>query len=100
LAQVLGIAQRKIRVKLDLSNQKFSTRKRFPAIPKTIGDHLMLKRLEADLTQAEVAAKVKVSDKTLREWEYDRSIPTQAQWDALAQILPVELAVIGAKTQH
>jgi ribosome-binding protein aMBF1 (putative translation factor) len=47
-----------------------------------------------------VATKVKVSDKILREWEYDRSIPTQAQWDALAQILPVELAVIGAKIQH
>jgi DNA-binding XRE family transcriptional regulator len=94
LAQVLGIAQRKIRVKLDFSKQKFSTRKRFPAIPKTIGDHLMLKRLEADLTQAEVAAKVKVSDKTLRAWEYDSLLPSKAEWQRLATILPLEIAIL------
>jgi DNA-binding XRE family transcriptional regulator len=94
LAQVLGIAQRKIRVKLDLSKQKFSIRKRFPATPKTVGDHLMLKRLEADLTQAEVAAKIKVSDKTLRAWEYDSLIPSKAEWQRLTAILPMEIAVL------
>ena len=49
----------------------------------------MLKRLEADLTQAEVAAKMKVSDKTLRAWEYDQSLPTRAEWQRLIGILPL-----------
>jgi len=49
----------------------------------------MVKRLEADLTQAEVTAKMKVSDKTLRAWEYDQSFPTQAEWQRLICILPL-----------
>jgi hypothetical protein len=69
LAQLLGNTQRIIRVEIDLSNEKFSPRKPFPTTPKTIGDHLILKRVEADLSQAEVAAKLRVSDKTLRAWE-------------------------------
>jgi DNA-binding transcriptional regulator YiaG len=64
-------------VKIDLSKQKFSTRKRFPATPRTIGDHLMIKRLEADLTQAEVAARMKVSDKTLRAWNMANCSPRE-----------------------
>lgn len=54
---------------------------------KTLGDHLMIKRLEADLTQAEVAAKMKVSDKTLRAWEYDQALPSGAEWQRLVGIL-------------
>jgi DNA-binding transcriptional regulator YiaG len=76
---------------MGLSKQKFGSRKRFPAIPKTIGDHLMLKRLEADLSQAEVAAKAHVSDKSLRAWEYDQAIPSKADWQCLMAILPLEL---------
>ena len=49
----------------------------------------MVKRLEADLTQAEVAAKMKVSDKTLRAWEYDQSLPSLAEWQRLIGILPL-----------
>ena len=49
----------------------------------------MLRRLEADLTQAEVAAKMKVSDKTLRAWEYDQTLPADAEWQRLIGILPL-----------
>jgi hypothetical protein len=66
LAQLLRNTQRIIRVKYDHSNQKFSPRKLFPASPKTIGDHLVLKRCIEDLSQGEVAALVGVSNKTLR----------------------------------
>ena len=49
----------------------------------------MVTRLEADLTQAEVAAKMRVSDKTLRAWEYDQSLPSQAELQRLIGILPL-----------
>jgi DNA-binding transcriptional regulator YiaG len=71
---------------MGLSNEKFSSRELFPTTPKTIGDFLMIKRLEADLTQAEVAAKMKVSDKTLRAWEYDQSLSSPAEWRRLCSI--------------
>jgi ribosome-binding protein aMBF1 (putative translation factor) len=97
LAQVLGNTQRKIRVKLDLSDKRFSPRKLFPVNPKTLGDYLIVKRYEADLSQAEVAAKLRGSDKTLRAWEYDQAVPSGSQLRTLSQILPLNLAGIEPK---
>jgi len=94
----LGIAQRTIRVKYDFSREGFSPRKLFPINPKTIGDHLILKRVEADISQAEVAAKLKVSDKTLRAWEYDQAIPSQMEWQALKDLLPLNVGLFEVRT--
>jgi hypothetical protein len=85
LAQLLGSAQRIIRVKYDFSKEKFSVRKPFPTEPKTIGDNLILKRFVADLSKAEVAAMLGVSNNTLSSWENDKSVPTNAQWICLPQ---------------
>jgi len=85
---------------MGLSNEKFSPRKVFPTTPKTLGDHLMVKRLEADLTQAEVAAKMRVSDKTLRAWEYDQSLPSHAEWQRLIGILPLADLATTLEIQH
>ena len=95
---MLGIAQRIIRVRNDLSNEKFSPRKLFPTDPKTVGDHLILKRYEADLSQAEVAQMMGVSDRTLRAWEYDLELPTEAQWQKLCSILPLSGSLMMLET--
>ena len=79
---------------MDLSNEKFSPRKLFPVMPKTLGDHLIVRRYEADLSQAEIAAKLKVSDKTLRAWEYDQALPTEVQWQALITLLPLDAGLL------
>ncbi|MEO7300000.1 MAG: helix-turn-helix transcriptional regulator [Verrucomicrobiota bacterium] len=94
-AQVLGSAQRKIQIKYDFSKEKFSVRKPFPTMPKTIGDHLVLKRFVADLSQEEVAAMLGVSNNTLSSWENDKSIPTTAQWNLLMAILPLNPELIN-----
>ena len=60
----------------------------------------MVKRLEADLTQAEVAAKMRVSDKTLRAWEYDQSLPSQAEWQRLSGILPLADLAATLEIRH
>lgn len=60
----------------------------------------MLKRLEADLSQAEVAAKMRVSDKTLRAWEYDQELPTEHQLNKLNTILPLADLLPKWKAQH
>jgi transcriptional regulator with XRE-family HTH domain len=97
LAQLLGSAQRIIRVKYDFSNEKFSVRKPFPITPKTIGDHLIFKRFVANLSQAEVAALLGVSNNTLSSWENDKSVPTNAQWNLLTAILPLSPELINSK---
>lgn len=60
----------------------------------------MVKRLEADLTQAEVAEKMKVSDKTLRAWEYDFNIPDQNQFSALSTLLGFDFTPFWRQHQH
>ena len=89
-AQLLGITQRTIRVVYNHSGGRFSPRKLIPVNPKTVGDHLLLKRIEASLSQPEVALKAGVSKQTARAWEHDQSLPTEAQWQVLTGILRLD----------
>ena len=52
--------------------------------------HLLLKRIEANLTQAEVAQKAEVSARTVRKWEHDHAYPSDDHWQALAAILRLD----------
>jgi DNA-binding transcriptional regulator YiaG len=70
LGQLLGITQRSIMFKYDDSKERNSRRKLIPVNPKTLGDHLLLKRIEANLSQPEVAQLTGVSVRTVRKWEY------------------------------
>jgi DNA-binding transcriptional regulator YiaG len=75
-------------VKFDHFKQRFSARKLIPVNPKTLGDHLHLKRIEADLTQSEVAQKAGVSTRMVRKWEYGHASPTEDHWQALKLMQP------------
>jgi DNA-binding transcriptional regulator YiaG len=70
----------------------------FPIIAKTIGDNLVLRRCVADLSQEAVAALIGVSNKTLRAWEYDKQIPTNAEWKRLVKVLLLDPLLL--KTQQ
>jgi len=83
----LGISQRTVQAEFDHSKDKYSPRKLIPVNPKTLGDHLLLKRIEANLTQPEVAQKAGVSTRTVRKWEHGTACPTEDHWRALADIL-------------
>jgi DNA-binding transcriptional regulator YiaG len=52
----------------------------------------LLKRIEADLSQPEVAAKAGVSTRTVRKWEHGHACPTEDHWQALAGILKLDAA--------
>jgi ribosome-binding protein aMBF1 (putative translation factor) len=92
LGQLLGIAQRTVVAVFDFSSERFSPRKLIPVNVKTLGDHLLLKRIEADLTQLEVAQKAGVSVRTVRQWEHGLVCPTEHHWQALVGILNVDVA--------
>ena len=94
--QLLGIAQRSVMVKYDDSKERYSRRKLIPANPKTLGDHLLLKRIEANLTQPEVAQKAGVSARTVRKWEHGIACPTEDHWHALTHILGLDSACPAA----
>jgi len=90
LGQLLGISQRSVTVKYDDSKERFSPRKLIPVNPKTLGDHLLLKRIEANLTQPEVAQKAGVSVRTVRKWEHGLACPTEDHWQVLIGILHLD----------
>jgi DNA-binding XRE family transcriptional regulator len=71
----------------DHSNERYSRRKLIPVNPKTLGDRLLLKRIEADLSQSEMAQKADVSVETVRKWEHGIVCPTENHWWTLKDIL-------------
>ena len=90
LGALLGITHRTIRVIHGLSGGKLSPRKLIPVNPKTTGDYLLLKRIEANFSQPEVALKAGISERTVRAWEHDELTPTEAQWQVLSGILRLD----------
>ena len=90
MGALLGITQRTIRVIHGRSGGRFSPRKLIPVNPKTVGDHLLLKRIKANLSQPEVAEKAGVTERAVRAWEHDQLLPTEAQWQVLAGILRLD----------
>jgi len=90
LGQLLGISQRSVWVKYDDSKERNSRRKLIPVNPKTLGEHLLLKRIEADLSQPEVAQKAGVSVRTVRKWEHGIVCPTEGHWQVLKEILRLD----------
>jgi hypothetical protein len=89
VGRTVGYTQRTIHV-IHHSGGRFSPRKLIPINPKTVGDHLLLKRIKANLSQPEVALKAGVSERMVRAWEHDQSLPTEAQWLVLASILGLD----------
>jgi len=90
--ETTDIAQRSVSVKCDDSKERYSRRKLIPVNPKTLGDHLLLKRIEADLSQPEVAQKAGVSVRTVRKWEHGIACPTEDHWQALTHLLRLDSA--------
>jgi ribosome-binding protein aMBF1 (putative translation factor) len=62
-------------------------RKRIVIEPKTRGEWICLKRIEADLSRETLAQKLCVGDLTVRAWENDESRPTDVQWRQLKTVL-------------
>ena len=90
LGQLLGIAHRTVQVNFDHFKQRFSPRKLIPVDVKSLGDYLLLKRIQADLSQPELAVKSGVTVRKVKAWEHDQIIPTEAEWKSLAAILKLE----------
>jgi DNA-binding transcriptional regulator YiaG len=86
----LGIAQRTVEAPLPDFKQRFSARKLVPTQVKTLGDYLLLKRIKANLSQPEVAAKAGFTMRKIKTWENDRIRPTEAEWHILAKVLDLE----------
>jgi hypothetical protein len=98
--QLLGITQRTICVINGLFGGRFSPRKLIPVNAQTLGDHLLLKRIQANLSQPEVAAKMGVTVRKVKAWEYDQIKPSQSEWPILASTLNLGAKYLDVKVNH
>ena len=90
LGQLLGITHRTVLVNFSHFKQRFSPRKVIPINVKTLGDLLHLKRIEADLSQPELAVKSGATVRKVKAWEHDQNLPTEVEWKLLEKILKLE----------
>lgn len=95
--QLLGIAHRTKVVKIS-HFQRFSPRKLIPVNVKSLGDYLLLKRIEANLSQPELALKLAVTVRKIKAWEHDQLVPTGAEWQVLATVLALESQMLPTTT--
>ena len=86
-AALLGFTQRTIHVVCASISRPNKAKKLIPVEPKTLGDWLVIKRIEADLSQQEVSQKLRVGDQTVRAWEHDEKLPSEDEWRRLSHIL-------------
>jgi DNA-binding transcriptional regulator YiaG len=92
LGQLLGITHRTVLVTFSHFKQRYSPRKLIPVNAKTLGDYLLLKRIEADLSQPELAVKSGATVRKVKAWEHDQKLPTEVEWKLLVKILKLETA--------
>ena len=83
----MTFAQRTIHVKNLKKTRIFYHAKPFPLEIKTLGDLLMVKRKEAGFSHRQLADKTGFSLHWFRRWEYDRCLPSQAEWDVIGKFL-------------
>jgi DNA-binding transcriptional regulator YiaG len=86
----LGIAQRTIRVSRRHIPTNRHPRKALPQAPKTLGDHIQVKRFEKGLTRSKLARMLEVPAELVTNWERDLKTPNDGQWQALAEVLRLE----------
>ena len=84
---LLGFSQRQIQASFDPKLCRSQHRNRIPVEAKNLGDWLHLKRIAANLSQAEVAELIGVSERLVQAWERNRVVPT-SEYCARLGVLP------------
>lgn len=90
---LLGISQRTIQAVYDPKASRSQSRNRIPIEPKTLGDWLHVKRIEADLSQEELAKSLGIGGRKVQAWERDKYVPTKMEWERLMEILPLRSGI-------
>jgi len=84
---LLGIAQRRIRIKFSPETRKQNNAKPLPTSIKTLGDLIQDKRIEKNLTPGHLAAKMGIATALFRLWEDGTIQPENRQLEMLARLL-------------
>jgi DNA-binding transcriptional regulator YiaG len=85
----LGIYHRTIHHRISTVSLHFRQLRRYPAHPKTLGEHLRKKRIDLSLSMTQLShfLKLGVSDATIEKWEKDISRPSAPYWKRIVEFV-------------
>ena len=85
----MTIYQRTIHHPRSTDSLQFWQLRRYPAHPKTSGEHLRKKRIDLSLSMTQIAQSLKlgVSDATIEKWEKDISRPSEPYRTRIVEFL-------------
>jgi len=86
----LAIAQRTIHVSRCHITTNRLPRKAVPISPRTLGDHIHLKRFEKRLLLRQVAEYLGVTVAEVKSFESDAELPNDLQWQSLQQLVALD----------
>ena len=89
----LTFTQRVIHAVLPIKADIPKLGKPIPATPQTLGELLVACRMEAGLTQKQLALATQISRKWLGRWEHNLAVPSQEDLIKLSQILKLPEAI-------
>jgi ribosome-binding protein aMBF1 (putative translation factor) len=95
---MLAIAHRQIQASRSHISMNRMPNKAMPITVKTLGDRIMVKRFEMDLSQRQLARLVRVTTKIVVQWENDLLTPNDGERQALAKVLCVEESFLSLES--
>ena len=91
---LLGISHRQLRAKFDPKTCNSQNRNRIPVEPKTLGEWLHFKRIEADVSHTELARKLGVGERRVQRWGRNKTVSAGEEWKSLAEVLPLDTGLV------
>jgi ribosome-binding protein aMBF1 (putative translation factor) len=86
----LAITQRTIHVTRPYIAAIRHHRKKVTATPKTLGDHIHIKRYEKRLSLRQLAAMMGLAVTAVKSFEGDSELPNECEWQSLQKLLGLD----------
>ena len=85
----LACCHRTIRIRRQPNSPYFRGLRRYPAVPKTLGEHLRKKRIDMHLSMSQLAKILGfgISDTAIEKWEKNQNRPTDEHRKRIIQFL-------------
>jgi DNA-binding transcriptional regulator YiaG len=86
---LLGTYHRTTRITRQLFSLHFSRTRRYPASPKTLGEHLRKKRIDLALSMPKLAKLLgfDITDTAIEKWEKNQNQPTEPYRSRIVEFL-------------
>jgi len=98
----LGIYHRTIHHRKSTASLYFRQLRRYPAHPKTLGEHLRKKRIDLSLSMTQLSEYLNlgVSDASIEKWEKDISRPSALYWKCIVEFVGFDPKTINPTGEY